>query len=446
MQTNNPLDIKSVESEAGIIATIINKPEYTFHSEELKPNHFSDPQNAYIYFAITELAKKGIEHIDAYNITNFLNSKEATRKQTDTLTIPALNELIEVSKLIARDSVEEYKLLVKIVMNKAFRRDTYSKLVKCENLCFTDNEDEIQQQIYNTLDGVMMEFSTTKEIPEYKDIVENIWKEIEDRQKEGFAGIPFKFPTLNNYCTIEPGELVIVAANTKVGKSMFLTSCAADLLKKDKPTLYIDSELSTRMFTTRLIANLTKIEYSRVKFGRYTLEEKDRIEKCVVWLKTRKFTHLYMPMFDPQSIYTAAKKVKHTQGLEVMVTDYFKSSSSGTAFDSYQELGKLVDLVKNQICGDMNIAGLGAAQATEAGKIADSAKISRNASTILLLVRKTQEEIDRDGILDANTKLKVVLNRNGGQHTDDEYIDLCFNGNLCLYEETKQQHIKVEPY
>ena len=434
-----------MESEAGIIATIINKPEYTFHSEELKPNHFSDQQNAYIYYAVCELAKRGIQNVDSFNITNLLSSKESTRKQTDTLTIPALNELIELSKLIMRDTVEEYKLIVKIVMDKAFRRDTYSKLQMCEKLCFSDSEEEIQQQIYNTLDGVMMEFSNASEIPEYKDVVENIWQEIENRQKEGFAGIPFKYPTLNNFCTIEPSELAIVCANTKVGKSIFLMNCAADLMKKDVPTLYIDSELSTRSFTTRLIAHLSHIEYSRVKYGKYTPEEKERIYKWKDWLKTRKFTHLYTPMFDPQTIYTASKKVKHTQGLETIIVDYFKSSGAGNSFDTYSELGKLVDMVKNQICGDMNIAGLGAAQATETGKIADSAKISRNASTILLLERKTPEEIERDGIPDANTKLKVVLNRNGGQHSDNEYIDLSFNGNLCTYEETKQ-HIKVEPY
>lgn len=442
---NNPNDIRSVESEAGIIATIINNPDYIFHSEELKPNHFSEPQNAYLYYAIVELARKNIQHIDCYNLTNFLNSKESTKKQTDILTIPALNELIDLSKLIARESIEEYKLLVKIVMSKAFRRDTYSKLKQCENLCFSDNEDEIQQQIYNTLDGVMMEFSSANEIPEYKDVIEDIWQEIENRQKDGFAGIPFKYPTLNNFCTIEPMELAIVCANTKVGKSIFLMNCAADLMIKDVPTLYIDSELSTRSFTTRLIAHLSHIEYSRVKYGKYSPKEKESIYKWKDWLKTRKFTHLYMPMFDPQTIYTASKKVKHTQGLEVLITDYFKSSGAGNSFDTYSELGRLVDMVKNQICGDMNIAGLGAAQATETGKIADSAKISRNASTILLLERKTPEEVERDGILDANTKLKVVLNRNGGQHSDNEYIDLSFNGNLCTYEETKQ-HVVVEPY
>lgn len=93
----------------------------------------------------------------------------------------------------------------------------------------------------------------------------------------------------------------------------------------------------------------------------------------------------------------------------------------------------------------MDIAGIGAVQATSTGKIADSAKIGRNASTIVLIERKTQEEIQRDGIECGNTKMRVVLNRNGMQHSSDEYIDLAFNGNLISYEEAKQ-HTVLEPY
>lgn len=209
--------------------------------------------------------------------------------------------------------------------------------------------------------------------------------------------------------------------------------------------LNIDSELNSRMFTVRLISHLTNIEFSRLKAGRYTEEEKKRIDQAIAWLKTKKFTHLYMPMFDAQSIYTAVKKVKHTQGLDVLIVDYFKGKGEGDAFDSYQELGRFVDMVKNQICGDMNIAGIGAAQATSTGKVADSAKIGRNASTIALIQDKTPEEIEADGVECGNKKLRICLNRNGAQMSSDEYIDLQFNGNLISYEEAKQ-HIPVQPF
>lgn len=441
----NVCDIKNIESEAGIIASIVMKPELTFYSEQLKPNHFSDSQNAYIYYAVCELAKRGIEKVDAYNITNILNMKEATKKQTEVITIQALNDLIEIAKVIARESVEEYKLLVANVLDAAFRRDTYNKLVECERLCFNSSEADIEQKIYSALDDVMMEFSTTTEVPQYKDVVDSLWGEIEARQDSGMAGIPFKFETLNAYATIERGELFIFAAEAKQGKSMMLLNCAVDLLKRDVAVLYIDSELNSRMFTCRLISHLTGIEFSRLKAGRYTDDEKERIDKVIAWLKTKKFTHLYMPMFDAQSIYTAVKKVKHTQGLDVLIVDYFKGKGEGDAFDSYQELGRFVDMVKNQICGDMNIAGIGAAQATATGKVADSAKIGRNASTIALIQDKTPEEIEADGIECGNKKLRICLNRNGAQMSSDQYIDLQFNGNIISYEEAKQ-HIPATPY
>ena len=102
-------------------------------------------------------------------------------------------------------------------------------------------------------------------------------------------------------------------------------------------------------------------------------------------------------------------------------------------------------MVKNEICGGLNIAGIGAAQATSTGKVADSAKIGRNASTIALIQNKTPEEIQRDGEECGNKKLTVVLNRNGMQHAPGEYIDLRFSGNHILYEEAKQ-HAPYTPY
>lgn len=442
----NVCDISDVVSESGIIASIILQPEFVFYSEQLTPHHFTNEQNGYMYYAICELAKKDVRKIDSYNVTNILNSRADTKEKASTLLpIPAINDFIENASAIARSTVEEYKILVDCVLNAAFRRDTYNKLVECQSYCLNSNEKEIEQRIYSSLDDVMLEFSTTTEVPQYKDVVDGLWAEIQERQDNGMAGVPFKFNTLNNYATIEPGELFIFAAEAKQGKSMMLLNEAVDLMKRGLAVMYIDSELNSRMFTCRILSHLSGIEFNRLKSGRYTADEAKRIDHSLAWLKKQRFTHLYMPMFDSQSIYTAVKKVKHTQGIDVLIIDYFKGKGEGDAFASYQELGRLVDMVKNQICGDMNIAGIGAAQATSTGKVADSAKIGRNASTIAIIQDKLPEEIEVDGPECGNKKLRIVLNRNGAQMSQDEYIDLEFNGNLISYKEAKQ-HIVQTPY
>ena len=428
-----------------MIASLVYHPEFSFYSENLLPNHFFNKENRYIYAAICNLAQRGVQHIDPYSILQSLQSQEATAKYADEITVAQLNDFFDTSDSLARHTVEDYKLCVDNVIDAAFRRDALQSLKKCEAMCFNESIKDIEQQIYRSLDDVMMEFSATTEVPAYKDVIDECWAEIEGRQGSGYAGIPFKFPALNDYATIERGELFIFGAEQKQGKSMMLLNCAVDLLQHDYAVLYLDSELNTRLFTARILAHRTGIEYKRLTSGNYSEEEERRIMEAKEWLKTRKFTHLYIPTFDQHSIYTAVKKVNHTQGLDVLSVDYFKGKGEGDAFDSYQELGRFVDMVKNQICGEMNIAGIGAAQATVTGKLADSAKIARNASTIAMISDKTPEEIEADGAECGNKKLRVTVNRNGMQMAQGEYIDLLFDGNHILYQQAKQ-HIPQTPF
>lgn len=429
-----------------MLASLVFNPDYIYLVEQLTARHFTNQANSYIFYAIKRLAERNVKTIDTCNIMSILRSDQRMKGKVDkVLTERIVEEFISNASDIARDTPEGYKLAADCVLNTAFRRATYRKLAECQNICQNQSETAIEQKIYATLDDVMMQFSTTKAVPQYKDVVDELWNQICERQKSGISGIPFKFPTLNQYVTIEPGELVVFAAEAKQGKSMMLLNCAVDLLSRNKRVMYIDSELNSRLFTCRLMAHLAKIEFNRVRSGNYTQEEAERIDVCRGWMKSKSFTHLYMPMFDAQSIFTTVKKVNHTQGIDVLIVDYFKGKGEGDAFDSYQELGRFVDMVKNQICGDMNIAGIGAAQATSTGRVADSAKIGRNASTIAIIQDKTQEEIETDGTECGNKKLRVVLNRNGPQMAPDEYIDMSFCGNLISYEEAKQ-HVVQTPY
>ena len=449
----NVSDICDMPSEAGIIASVILKPDLTYFSEDLKPEYFSNEQNQYIYYACKCLAESGVTvPADAYSITSVLKQNRvpfvALERIERVLPDSAITDFIRSAGSLARSDVESYLILVENVIDAAFRRRLYAKLSQCQNMLFSRSEEEIGQKIYSELDATMLEFSTTNEIPQYKDVVDKLWSEIVERQTGASAGsVPFKFPTLNKYAVLERGELFVFGAAQKQGKSMMLLNCAVDLMKKGLSVLYIDSELSSRMFTARMVSHLTQIPFGRLRNGVYGDSEKERIEMAINWLKGQRFTHLYMPIFDSQNIYTAVRKVDHTVGLDCVIVDYLKSNGEGTAFDIYNSLGLLVDQLKNRIAGDMNIIALAAAQTNEStGRLADSAKIARNASTIAFITEKTDEEIEADGGIEyGNKKLRVAFNRNGMQHRDGEYISLMFNGDIISYEESKQP-LRESPY
>ena len=104
-------DITNPESEAGVIASLIHTPSLIYYSENLRGTHFADYDNRAIYEAIFELVKRGISNIDAYNIMEVLETSEATKKYAERLTPEKLTELIDMSDVLARKSVEELVMM-----------------------------------------------------------------------------------------------------------------------------------------------------------------------------------------------------------------------------------------------------------------------------------------------------------------------------------------------
>ena len=155
-------DMARVESEAGIIATLIHHPDFSYYSEQLLPNHFTNEENRYIYQAICSLARDGIERIDPYNIIQALTAKEATRRFADELSIDQLYTLMENSENISRNTVEEYKLLVNNVMDAAFRRDTYQQLKECPYGIITTNRKSPVFQGFSVIRQGFSSFSNPK--------------------------------------------------------------------------------------------------------------------------------------------------------------------------------------------------------------------------------------------------------------------------------------------
>lgn len=335
------VDINAIESEAGVIASLIHKPELSFYSENLLPNHFVDKNNRLIYTAICELARRDIKTVDPYNIIEILNSSPATQRYAEGLTIEALQEFVDMSDVLARNTVEEYKILAHNVLDAAFRRDTFQTLKACQALCLDKSEPDVGKKIYDAIDGIMLDFSSGSDIPEYKDVVDKIWGEIKERQTGKTTAIEFPFPSLNKYVVMEPGEVVAFCGGAKIGKSAMLLTCCVDLLRKNKGVLYIDSELSTKLWTIRLLAHLTKIPFGRLRSGNYGKEEADILEDAVRWIKTRRLIHLYVPTLDANTMYLAAKKAKHLIDADVVILDYLKADSTkDDAFQVYSALGK----------------------------------------------------------------------------------------------------------
>jgi replicative DNA helicase len=218
-------------------------------------------------------------------------------------------------------------------------------------------------------------------------------------------------------------------------------------LQNNIPTLYIDTEMSDRNFTERLIANLSGIPIYKIKSGNYGSSDEIIINEAKDFIKSSKLVHIYDPFWTNDKVYTTCKILQYKMDLQFVIYDYLKSNATDSS-GQYNDLGNKTNFLKNDIAGGLQISVLAGAQLNRGNEIADSYKIEQYASTILNLRPKSGEEIMQDGKECGNYALSVKLNRNGEQQDIDsgEYIDLLFKGNVAIMEQAQKQHEIVEPF
>ncbi len=443
-------ELSDIQSESGVIGSLIYHPEFMAHTDYLKPNYFYGQDNACIYWAIQELYKSGITNIDAYNISSKLQSRKDIKETLEKYNLPSIHEFIDLYRETARTSLEEYKMLAENIITLSFKRELVRTLGKIEKSCYSKNEtlDKLNNSVYLELDKLTEKYVVTSEIRTLGNDIENIWEEIVSRRTpDGTYGIPSKFPSFGEYFTYEPGELVIVQAKYKQGKSVFLMNEVVHKLKNGVPTLVIDSEMPTRLYTERLLSHLTGIEMKKIKSGKYSEDEEKIIKQWIDWIKKQPFVHIYNPTLTMDGLYSLCKVLQNKIDLGFVVYDYLKSNETSSS-DNYNLLGAKCDFLKNNIAGEMDIPVLAACQLNRNGEVADSMKINRYLSVGIKWEYKTQEMVAKDGLQCGNACAKIYVNRLGRQMQEDDeedYIDFFFSGDTMTIVEA-EQHQRLEDY
>lgn len=436
------MDISTIcdtQAEAGVIATLVYHPEFILHSDYLKAGYFYNTENGCIYWAIQELYKNGIETIDALNISNMLNSNRAVKRKIDEYNLNDMQEFINMAQYAARHTLEEYKLLVNNVVETSFKRELAKTASEIQADCFNSDMglSKLNQVVNNKLTDLTEKYITGDEIKTLGERIDDIWDRIENQDLS--RRIPSKFQSFNDYFYYEPGELVLLTARYKTGKSVFCLNECANMLKSGVPTLYIDTELSTETFTKRLICHVTGIPFKVIQNKTFNEEQEELINKCIKWIHDLPLVHMYLPDSNMDEIYSICKILKYKMNLSCVIYDYIKSYNS-EAYTNSAILGQMADFLKNKIAGELDLAVLSAAQLNRNDMIANSDNIAKAISTGIYWRFKTAEEIQNDGGLDAgNVMAYVNINRNGPQCDEDEAIYFNFDGDRQKITEAKIQ-------
>lgn len=451
MQVDKKIDsVYDINAETGVLCTLIHNPDFILHSETLTPSYFYKKENGSIYWAIQQLYQKGIDRIDEFNLTTQINSNIGVKNIVESHNQNFIRDLVEDSEFVSRNSKEEYQEIVNTVVTLSFKRDVYKKLKHFENQCLDENTDlnQLNLSIMDDIDKLASQYVTQDNIPMYNENIYNIWDNIvEKRNDDGSFGIPSKHKILEKYFTYQSGELILLAARRKHGKSIYGMNEMVYMLKQGVSCVYLDTEMNDESFTTRLLSHLTGIEEYRVKAGRHSKEEAQQIDDALEWINNQNFTHIYDPEWTRDKVYTTCKILKNKIDFDLLIYDYIKitDNSLTSSSEQYNELGNWCNFLKNNVAGSLDIPVMSFVQLNRQLNIADSDKIERYASTGLKWIKKTPEEIAKDGVECGNYKMNIMFNRLGGDMDEDEYIDFVFNDQNLGIDVCKTQHKKDVP-
>ena len=291
-------EISDYKAEAGVVSTLIYHPEFIVHSNYLHERYFYNTDNACIYWAVRELFNKKITNITALNIEQVLASNRAVSKKMQEYNLPSIQEYIDLCFNSKRDTVEEYILLVNRVVTLAFKRDFYKKTLDWQRLCTNDDVqlDQMNNGVYRQLNDLTTQYVTDGEISTFGSKIDEIRAKINEKKMRGESyGLPSKFKSLKEYFTYEEGELVVIEARMKKGKSWLAMIEALHKAMSGVPTFVQDSEMGDELWYIRAVALLTGISTDRIKNEVLTDEENALMESAHNYLKKLPLFHNFDP-------------------------------------------------------------------------------------------------------------------------------------------------------
>ncbi len=428
-------------AEGGVISSLIYHPEFLLSDNNLQPRFFWNQENMLMFWAINELVKNGVTKIDALNLKNMLYSDPGCQKMADRFGITDLQKYIDMARVAARGTYEEYKLLANTVISLAFRRELCNLSVDIGKECFNKDIslDDLNDFANNGIDKIAEKFVFGSDTVQFSEKIDAIWEKIVDnRNSDGTVGLPSLLPTLNDFMTFGNGELVLVAGPTGKGKSSYFLNEACYSLRHNIPVVIVDTELTDEVWFPRLIACLSGVTVRQIKNGRYNEQEERRIKEVIQWLKKENnLVHEYVPIFNKMKIDQICRKWLNKNKMKFFIYDYIKPSEMRGAAEISQSLGLMADYLKS-LAGNMNIPVLGGLQLNKlTGQVADSMKPERYADVLMYWKEKSIEQLQKDGVDCGNYYLQVKKNRNGAIHDEDDYIDINFKGDLMNISEAK---------
>lgn len=434
-------------SERGILSICLKNPSKLLDVEEehVEPIHFSVLAHRFIYVAMLYLYSKELVP-SPVAIMEVITAEEGKKAIADIGGLEYISSLTDT--YISEGSL---RIFCKKIIQAYTRKEIYVACEETQNKMISESAEQLNPtELLSVAEGKINNISTnvakTEEVYKMGENLDDVLKAREENP-DVIPGLETGWTKFDSYTGgLQPGDLIFVCARSKTGKSVLLTNWATELaLVQQIPCLYIDTEMSSGQQEDRILAKLSGVPHSEIVSGLYILdtingtgkEKREAVEKAKYIMQKGLYWHIYMPNYSMERITAIAKRYKMQHNMGAMFFDYLKltynQATSLKSAQEYQMLG-FVSAGLKDLAGTLNIPIVSACQENRTNpkssdkdetNVGGSDRILQNATKLMFLYNKTEEQIAKSGIEKGNQQLYIAFQRNGT--CDCEPIDIMFD-------------------
>lgn len=411
-----PSDIRTEAAMLGQI--LVLNSDIGPHIGQLSTQTFFDAGHQNVYESILALWMAGKP------ITTHAIETELRRyySPTEYREIPSLVKRIEQSA-----GFGDLGAYVAVLKALEFRRDLLHKTQVLSEMAYDESlsVDELQGKGVSSLMKLMGEnVGGGGRLYTAAELWEEAWGVYQENANSNVYGIPTGFYDLDRLITgFLPGQLILVAARPGMGKTTFMFKMLrymATHLKKR--ILFISLEMTSVGLTTRLVCNMTGMDYALVRKGKYDSRQAQDMAKAKAELEAMPMNLYYTDsLCATTQLSLLLKSIYARNPFDLVMIDYLGLFSAKGMRDKVAETTAIVQAFKG--CAiNMDVPVVSAVQLSRAveqradkhpqlSDLRDSGALEQTADIVLSLYRPGYyDQYDNPDVLEVG-----VLKQRDGQ-------------------------------
>ena len=385
---------QALELEESVIAAMmIEKDAFNSVSDLLHPESFYADKHRFIFEAIRSLSAKDAP-IDILSVAEELKLMGKLDQ------VGGITYLSDLTRRIASAAHLQYH--AKIVAQKATARDLITMACQLEEKGYDETQDV--DDLVEEATAKIFEISQRSQKRDVTHIYPVITEAFERMHKAAkndgnISGIPSGFTALDKITSgWQKSDLVIIAARPAMGKTAFVLSMAKNIaVDFNIPVAIFSLEMSNVQLVNRLIMNVCEIEGSKIRNGRLTPAEWDRLENQINVLQNAPIFVDDTPGLSVFELQSKARKLVKDKKIQIIIIDYLQlMNANGSSFGSREQEVSIISRSLKGLAKELDIPIIALSQLSRAVEKRDSSNSTVDGKKPLLSDLRESGAIEQD--------------------------------------------------